>query len=189
MQFVGADDALRSIARSCPLRLAGSSSGEMRVATTSSRVRRASPANSFSAAQRDQELHQRLGDADVGVVHAHVVAVVGAPAERQFGQVAGADHEAGVHQQAGAHAGLDVFEDQVVTFLRRHALQPLASVLPPHGDRCAGQVDAERVVPQGAHFFQAEPANVDLASRRRPGDASGRRRCCGSACWCRSRAW
>jgi len=51
-----------------------------------------------------------------------VVAVVGGPAQRQLGEVAGADDEAtgavgGVHQLEGAHTGLPVLEGDV-----QHAL-------------------------------------------------------------------
>ena len=55
-----------------------------------------------------------------------MVGVVGTPAQGQLGQVAGADDEARVHQQAGAHAGLDVLEDQVVTALGGRSLSTRA---------------------------------------------------------------
>ena len=92
VQLVRADRPLRWTAPS-PRRDAGSSSGEISVATMSSRVRRASPSNSFSAAHRTRNLTSVFGHAHVRVVHAHVVGVVGAPAESQLGQVPRADHE------------------------------------------------------------------------------------------------
>ena len=42
----------------------------------------------------DDPADQGLGDGAVDAVHAHMVAVVGRPAERQLGQVAGADDHA-----------------------------------------------------------------------------------------------
>ena len=98
---------------------AGSSSGEISRRDDVEQRPRGPRRRTRSRPPSDQELHQRLGDADVGVVHAHVVGVVGAPAQRQLGQVAGADDEAGVHQQAGPHPRLHVLEDQVVPLLRR----------------------------------------------------------------------
>ena len=66
----------------------------------------------------DEMAHQRFGHARVHAVHAHVVAVVGGPAQRQFGKVAGAHHEAagavgGVHQLQCPDAGLTVLERHV----------------------------------------------------------------------------
>ena len=57
--------------------------------------------------------HQRFGDPGVYAVHAHVVAVVGGPAQRQLAQIAGADHQAAllvgqIHQFQGAYPGLRV---------------------------------------------------------------------------------
>ena len=103
MQLVRADGRLGRPARSRRRRPAGSSSGEISVADDVEQ-RRAGPRRRTRsrAAQSHQELHQRLGDADVRVVHAHVVGVVGTPAQGQLGHVAGADHEAGVHQQAAS---------------------------------------------------------------------------------------
>ena len=72
----------------------------------------------------DEVAHQRLGDTGVDAVHAHVVAVVGGPAQRQLGEVASADDEAAgavgrVHQLEGAHAGLSVLKGDV-----QHAARP-----------------------------------------------------------------
>ena len=70
----------------------------------------------------DKVAHQRFGYACVHAVHAHVVAVVGGPAQGQLGKVAGAHHQAAgavgsVHQLQGAHAGLAVLVGHV-----QHAL-------------------------------------------------------------------
>ena len=68
----------------------------------------------------DQVLHEGLGHARVDSVVAHLVAhAVGAPAQRQLGQVARAQHDAAqmvgqAEQVVGAQARLDVFEGHVV---------------------------------------------------------------------------
>ena len=59
--------------------------------------------------------HQRLGDGGVDGIHAHVVAVVGAPAQRQFREIAGADDDTAglvgdVHEHLGPLPGLSVFK-------------------------------------------------------------------------------
>ncbi len=111
----------------------------------------------------DQELHQRLGDAAVGVVHAHVIAVVRTPAQGRLGHVAGADHEAAVHEDAGAHPGLDVLEDRGPR--GRSA-----------GRRCSSSVNSSTVspvqrrmpngwCPSASHLLQAQRPDVDLARR------------------------
>ena len=61
-----------------------------------------------------QVAHQGLGDGAVDSVHAHVVAVVGAPAQSQLRQVASADDQTAVlvgdvHQNLGAFPCLAVF--------------------------------------------------------------------------------
>ena len=67
--------------------------------------------------------HQGLGDGGVDAVHTHVVAVVGAPAQGQLAEVAGADDDAAggvgdVHQHLCALPGLAVFKgDRVVLHL------------------------------------------------------------------------
>ena len=81
---------------------------------TSKRAAR-SPSNSCSAALH-QEPHQRLRNADVRVVHAHVVGVVGRPAKRRI-RGRRCRSRTGVHKQAGAGAGLDV-SNEVVAALR-----------------------------------------------------------------------
>ncbi len=63
--------------------------------------------------------HQRFGHPGVHTVHAHVVAVVGGPAEGQLAQVSGADHKAAVlvgviHQFQRAHTGLAVFKGHII---------------------------------------------------------------------------
>ena len=62
----------------------------------------------------DDVAHERLGDARVHAVHAHMVAVVGRPAERKLAEVARADHKTAravcdVHQFQRPDAGLRVF--------------------------------------------------------------------------------
>ena len=70
--------------------------------------------------EADQVLDQRLRHRGVDVVVAHLVAdAVGAPAQRQFGQVAGADHDAVVvvgepEQIVGAQARLHILKGDVV---------------------------------------------------------------------------
>ena len=63
--------------------------------------------------------HERLGHARVDGVHAHVVAVIGSPAERQLRQVARADDKTAslvgqVHQNLRALAGLAVLVGHVL---------------------------------------------------------------------------
>ena len=63
--------------------------------------------------------HKRLGHARVDGVHAHVVAVIGSPAERQLRQVAGTDDKAAslvgqVHQNLRTLAGLAVLVGHVL---------------------------------------------------------------------------
>ena len=76
-----------------------------------------------SGDEADQVLDQRLGHRGVDVVVRHLIAdPVGAPAERQLGEVAGADHEPAVlvgepEQIIGAQARLHVLEGDVVDFL------------------------------------------------------------------------
>ena len=101
--------------------LAGISSGEIAVSRIESSTALASAPNwSVSIAQRMQELDQRLGDRGVDVVVRHLVAdAVGRPAERQLGEVAGAEHERAVvvgqpEQVRGPLAGLDVLVGDVV---------------------------------------------------------------------------
>ena len=62
----------------------------------------------------DDMPHQGFGDGGVDAVHAHVVAVVGGPAQGQLAQVAGADHHAAhpvgqIHQHLRPLPGLRVF--------------------------------------------------------------------------------
>ena len=65
-----------------------------------------------------QIAHQRFGHTGVYAVHAHVVAVVGRPAQRQLRKVARAHHKAAgavgkVHQLQRAHTRLPVFKGDV----------------------------------------------------------------------------
>ena len=66
-----------------------------------------------------QVTHERLGHARVDGVHAHVVAVIGSPAERQLRQVARADDKAAslvgqIHQNLRTLAGLAVLVGHVL---------------------------------------------------------------------------
>ena len=66
-----------------------------------------------------QMTHQRLWDGGVDRVHGHMVAVVGRPAKRQLGQVAGPDHQSSalvreIHKDLRALACLTVFIGDVV---------------------------------------------------------------------------
>ena len=71
------------------------------------------------ADEAHQMADQGLGDAGVDGVVAHVVAVVGTPAQGQLGEVAGADDQANrlvgdVHEDLGPLPGLAVFKGDVV---------------------------------------------------------------------------
>ena len=87
--------------------------------------------------------HQGLGDGAVDGVHTHVVAVVGAPAQGQLGQVAGADDQAAVlvgdvHQDLSAFPRLAVFIGGgvvagVVTDVSKVLHDRLADVHPAEG--------------------------------------------------------
>ena len=102
----------------------------------------------------DQVLDQRLRDAGIDGVVAHLVAhAIGAPAEREFRQVARADDEAAVlvgepEQVIGPETRLHVLEGDVVDRLAAgegvaHILQHLA---------CGGtDVDLGRLDPESAH--------------------------------------
>ena len=62
----------------------------------------------------DEISHERLGHGAVDSVHAHVVGVIGAPAERKLGEVSGADEQRalfvrGVHEYLRALARLNIF--------------------------------------------------------------------------------
>jgi len=62
---------------------------------------------------------ERLGNADVDSIHAHVVAIVGTPSEGQFAEVARADDQsailvAQVHEDLRAFACLRVFVGCIV---------------------------------------------------------------------------
>ena len=62
----------------------------------------------------DEISNERLGHGAVDSVHAHVVGVIGAPAERKLGQIARADEQrtlfvCGVHEYLRALARLNIF--------------------------------------------------------------------------------
>ena len=80
------------------------------------------PVKGMRADVPHQTFHQCLGHGAVYVVHAHVVAIVGAEAQRRFAQVAGAQHDAAhfvgiVHEDLRALPGLTVFVGHVVDVL------------------------------------------------------------------------
>ena len=94
---------------------AGISSGEIAVSTTAASTRPAAVAELIGVDRpAQQELDQRLGHGGVDVVVGHLVPdPVGAPAERQLAEIAGAEHQRVVEvgepeQVRGALAGLDV---------------------------------------------------------------------------------
>ena len=67
----------------------------------------------------DEIAHQGLRHAGVDPVHRHVIGVVGAPAESQFGQVAGAEHQptdliGHIHEDLGAFPRLGIFIGDIV---------------------------------------------------------------------------
>ena len=92
--------------------------------------------------------HQRFGNPGVDAVHAHVVTVVGGPAQRQLAQISGADDKTAVfvgivHQLQCTHPGLAVFKGHVVA----------GGVLPDVGKmalHCGGDVD----------FTESDPKRV-----------------------------
>ena len=99
----------------------GISSGEISSPTTDSQHRAGVGAELLGVDRpAEQELDQRLGHRGVDVVVRHLVAdAVGGPAERQLGQVAGAEHDPPVvvgqaEQVRGPLAGLDVLVGDVV---------------------------------------------------------------------------
>ncbi len=66
----------------------------------------------------DHPADQRLGNGGVDAVHAHLVAVIGAPAQGQLGKVSGAHNDAPypagiVHQDLRPFPGLGIFEGPV----------------------------------------------------------------------------
>ena len=70
-----------------------------------------------------QMAHQSLGNGAVDPVHAHMVPVVGGPAQGQLGQIPGAHHQTAglvgnVHEHLGALPGLTIFKGDVVVFHR-----------------------------------------------------------------------
>ena len=92
--------------------------------------------------------HERLGHAGVHAVHAHVVGVVGCPAQRKLGEVARAHHEAAlpvrdVHEDLRALAGLRVLVGHGVVGL---VVPDVGKVL-AHGRRDGdlSQLTAERL--------------------------------------------
>ena len=99
----------------------GTSSGEISVARMSWRTCAVSASTSPERRDKaDQMLDQGLGDRRIGVVMRHLIAdPVGAPAETELGEVAGADHQPAIvvrqpEQVIGAQSGLDILVGHVV---------------------------------------------------------------------------
>ena len=70
---------------------------------------------------RHQVAYQRFGNADIDRVHRHMIAVVGAPPQGRFAQIARSDDDTApfvgqIHQDLGALPGLGVFIDDVMLF-------------------------------------------------------------------------
>ena len=92
--------------------------------------------------------HERLGHAGVHAVHAHVIGVVGGPAEGELREVARANHEAtllvrDVHEDLGAFAGLRVLVGHgVVRLVMADIREVLAN---RRGDAHLTQLAAERL--------------------------------------------
>ena len=113
-----------------------------------------------------------------------MVGVVGRPAEGEFGEVAGADHEAGVHEEFGAGAGLDVLEDEIGALVRGEVAEFLAEGV----DRFALEREAEGAVVEKKHLVEANLADVAFAGRDAEGCHEGVRRCPSCGGWSRTRA-
>ena len=93
-----------------------------------------------------QTAHQGLGDGGIDTVHAHVVAVVGGPAQGQLREVSGTHHQSAalvghVHEHLGALPGLAVLKGHIVV------VHGLANVLEVLSNRRA-DVDAPEGGPQ-----------------------------------------
>ena len=93
-----------------------------------------------------QTAHQGLGDGGIDTVHAHVVAVVGGPAQGQLREVSGAHHQSAalvghVHEHLGALPGLAVLKGHIMV------VHGLANVLEVLSNRRA-DVDAPEGGPQ-----------------------------------------
>ena len=108
----------------------------------------------------DQIAHQRLRHPRVDVIHRHVIAVVGAPAQRQLRKIARADVEAAdlvgdVHQNLCPFARLGVFVGHIVLAL------VVADVpeVPPHGV-------ADRDRPQRRAQVLGQPLGVAARAHR-----------------------
>ena len=150
LQFVGTDDvfsALRGLARhefGRNLRREYVVKHRDRVGAEA-RIARA-PAN--------EVLDERLGHGAVDVVMRHLVAdAIGAPAEREFRQIAGADHDGAMavgepEKERAARAGLHVFIGRVVDLLAARGRMIDIGKHPPAG---VGNVDFLRRDAERAH--------------------------------------
>ena len=114
--------------------------------------------------------HKRLGHARVDGVHAHVVAVIGSPAERQLRQVARADDKTAslvgqIHQNLRTLAGLAVLVGHVLH--GRIVLNVLEVLLHSRVDRNLAEAHAQ---------VASERLGIRLSAMRRAKARHGNRR-------------
>ena len=87
--------------------------------------------------------YQRFGHRSIDGVHGHMVAVVGRPAQRQLGEVAGSDDQSGfrvgdIHQYLRALTCLRIFIDHVAVL----RIVPDVGKMPVHG---IGNIDRPEI--------------------------------------------
>ena len=105
-------------------------------------------------APADEVLDQRFRNARIDPVMAHMVAhAIGAPAERQFAQIARADHPAAMlarqpKQVIGPQAGLHILEGYIID--RFTICEGMADIF-EHGGGCGADVDFFRGDPHRLH--------------------------------------
>ena len=117
----------------------------------------------------DHPADQRLGDGGVHAVHTHMVGVIGAPAQSQFAQVAGAHHQTAdfarvIHQHLGPLPGLGILKGQVGDGL---VVAQIAKMLL---HRC-GDGDGHRGNAQGFHQLQRVVVGTIRGAEAGHGDA------------------
>ena len=122
----------------------------------------------------DDRPDKRFRDAAVDVVHRHLVAAVGRPAERRFGQVAGANGQAAfavgdVHQYLRALPRLGVLIGRVVEIIRMRDILEMAF---------QGALDVDRPVFYAKLFHQGAGVALRAAGSSETGhrDAKDRSR-------------
>ena len=96
-----------------------------------------------------QMAHQGLGDGGVDGVHAHVVPVVGAPAQGQLAEIPGADDQSAVlvghvHEHLGPLPGLGVLKGHVLVLHAVADIPEVAANRVPDGDGVEGGPHALR---------------------------------------------